>query len=178
MLPVASPNFQWRMQVGWTIGNWQHWHWQQFHIGNIKQDYNCCYPPLVRHERYGQEWECLSFWVFEFFQSPVPNVASVRMVPIANSNFQLEETEGWEDWEMENGNRETATNSQSPISVSGLQLCPLTFELAPLGIGNIGNWQQFHIGNIRQFRFAIDSSSADVVDSFCFRELKPRLAGP
>ena len=47
-----------------------------------------------------------------------------------------------------------------------------------LGIGNIGNWQQFHIGNINRFRFAIDSASADVVDSVCFRELKPRLAGP
>ena len=32
--------------------------------------------------------------------------------------------------------------------------------------------------NVCKTVFAIDSAAADVVDSFCFRELQPRLAGP
>ena len=51
------------------------------------------------------------------------------------------------------------------------------FELLPLGIGNIGIGNNFTLATFKTV-FAIDSASADVVDSFCFRELKPRLAGP
>ena len=37
MLPVVNSNFQLRRRHDGAIGNWQHWNWQHFHIGNIKQ---------------------------------------------------------------------------------------------------------------------------------------------